>query len=164
MYLPAGFANMVPPLFKKVDFLNYPIDFKKKINGKRILGDNKTVRGFVFGIIISVLITFIIDYSLNIKIYTNNVLGDLFLGGLIGFFALFFDSIESFFKRQKNIEPGESFIPFDQTDWVFGSSLLLYSIGKINIVEFLEALIIFFFIHVLVKHTSYYLGIENKKW
>ena len=34
---------------KKINFLNYSVDFNKTWNGKRILGDHKTYRGFFFG-------------------------------------------------------------------------------------------------------------------
>ena len=36
--LPAGFANMAPVLVKKLNFLDYPIDFSFNIKGKRIFG------------------------------------------------------------------------------------------------------------------------------
>ncbi len=43
--LPAAFANMAPVIFKRVNFLVYPVDFGLKFRGRRLLGENKTIRG-----------------------------------------------------------------------------------------------------------------------
>ena len=70
-FLPAGFANMVPVLFKWINFFNHPIDFNRQLNKKPIFGKNKTFRGLFFGILIAVLIVFcqklLYPYIINIS-------------------------------------------------------------------------------------------------
>lgn len=157
MFLPGAMANMAPPLFKRINFLNYNLDFGKKINGKRIFGNNKTFRGLFFGIIFAVIISIVIKYFF-IKDF------NLIMGALSGLFALLGDALESMFKRQLSIKPGLPFIPFDQIDWVIGSSFVLYLYNYLDLYEILIAIILFFFLHIIVKHIGYYLRIDNNRW
>ena len=59
LLLPAGFANMAPVLFKWIPLMNYPVDYNKKFRDKPVFGKNKTYRGFLFGILIAILVVFI---------------------------------------------------------------------------------------------------------
>ena len=59
---PAYVANAVPVLFGKGA---RPIDFNKSINGKRILGDNKTIRGTLSGIIAGIIVAYLEASSLD---------------------------------------------------------------------------------------------------
>ena len=96
LMLPAYFANMAPVFFKKVNFLNYPVDFGKKIKGKRILGSHKTFRGFFFGIILAIIVAYVqslISAEVALVDYSNWAL----IGFLLGFGALLGDSVKSFF-------------------------------------------------------------------
>lgn len=125
LILPAYFANMAPVFFTKLNFLNSPVDFGAKINGKRLFGKNKTWRGLVTGVVVAIIIAFLqklLDISsLNILNYQNFIL----IGFLLGFGALFGDLVESFFKRQLDIRPGKFFFPFDYIDHTIGAFLLL---------------------------------------
>ena len=52
LMLPGIFANMAPIIVRKhFKLLATPLDLKKELNKKRILGDNKTYRGLIFGIL-----------------------------------------------------------------------------------------------------------------
>src|SRR3989344_2562716 len=54
LYAPAMAANMAPVFaarYNMIPWLNKPLDFGFRIRGVRMFGDNKTVRGFVLGII-----------------------------------------------------------------------------------------------------------------
>jgi len=55
LMLPAYIANMAPVFFRKVNLLNYPLDFNKNWKGKPILGPHKTFRGLVFGTLLSII-------------------------------------------------------------------------------------------------------------
>ena len=69
-FLPAGLSNTTPVIVAKIPFLknyNYPIDFKKSFRGKRIFGDHKTIRGFITGMIVAVIVS-----MLEVNIYSNN--------------------------------------------------------------------------------------------
>ncbi|RMD58285.1 CDP-archaeol synthase, partial [Candidatus Woesearchaeota archaeon] len=58
--LPAYVANMTP-VFARIIFPHWksPIDFNKKIGGKRILGSHKTWRGLVCGTIAGIIIAYL---------------------------------------------------------------------------------------------------------
>src|SRR3989338_6934553 len=56
-FLPVGIANCTPIIAAKIPLLeqwSYPIDFYKTFRGKRILGDHKTIRGLVIGILAAI--------------------------------------------------------------------------------------------------------------
>jgi len=169
-FLPAAFANMAPVFVKKLNFLNYPIDSNKTFRGKRIFGKNKTWRGMIFAIIFSIALIYLQNYlysfswakDISLIDYTNVNL--ILLGFLFGFGAMLGDLIESFFKRQFDIKPGSKLLIFDQTDWVLGSGILTFIYLGISWEYLLGAFIIFLFLHILVKHIGYYIGLEDKKW
>lgn len=166
-FLPAALANMSPVIFKKITFLNYPVDFNIKLKGKPLLGKNKTYRGFFFGTLMAILIIsiqkliypYMIDYSLinyqEINIYL--------LGFLLGFGALLGDSLESLFKRRVNIAPGQPWVPFDQIDWILGATILINLYInfplKINIISILFLGLL----HPVINLISYFLGIQKNK-
>ncbi len=126
--LPGAVADLTPPLaFKLFPKLSLPLDLKKRYRGKRILGWEKTVSWVVTGLIFAHLTymfqTFILIKNSNILFYDIKPnLFDLpwYYGLAIGLGALAFDIVKSFFKRQKNIEPGSPWFPWDQISWIIG--------------------------------------------
>ena len=132
--LPGALANMAPVFAAKgkwTPFLDKPLDMGTSFNGQRLLGNNKTFRGFVWGFVFALGASLIQlwlyeefqgvrDFSL-INYSGINVLG---LSLLMTLGALGGDALKSFFKRQLNKKPGESWIPFDQTDSVAGLTLV----------------------------------------
>lgn len=168
LFLPAGLANASPALFRWLPVFNSPIDFGKSINGKRILGDNKTWRGLICGTFIAIFFVYIqkIIYPLTseFSIINYSEINFLLFGFLLGFGALFGDIVESFFKRRKNLEPGESWVPFDQIDWILGGAILLNIYILLPIKTNLGILIIFGIIHPAVNHAAYWLGIRKTKF
>lgn len=168
--LPAAFANMAPVIFHKVNFLNYPIDFGVKIFGKRLFGENKTFRGLFFGVIFSILISILQYYLYSFSVFENISLIEctlstaLLFGLLSGMGALGGDLLESLIKRQINFKPGEKLIFFDQSDWVIGAFIATSFLFPLPFGMYFSGILLFFLLHILTKHTSYYLGIEKKKW
>jgi CDP-2,3-bis-(O-geranylgeranyl)-sn-glycerol synthase len=167
--LPAGFANMAPVLFKNINFLNYPIDFDKSFHGRPIFGHNKTFRGFFFGILTAILIVYLqsllnpyLDPTFSLVDYNQTNI--FILGFLLGFGALLGDLVKSFFKRRANIEPGESWMPFDQIDWVLGALLVtsIYIVPSLNII--LISLILFSILHIVINYLGYTIGIKRNKF
>lgn len=118
-----------------------PIDFGKKWrDGKRILGDGKTWRGLFIGTFVGMTAGFgfsaVSKFALNINfpIRLNDFLGfPLMIPVLfsICFGALIGDIIESFFKRRRGKKRGESWIPFDQIDFILGVLFLSFLMGSI---------------------------------
>lgn len=160
---------MAPILFKKCcPFLAIPIDFNKKIAGKPIFGKNKTIRGFMVGIICSILIAYLQNIAYKNEFFPNLYLYYhpqwLLIGFLMGFGALFGDAAESFIKRRLNMKPGSSLIPFDQIDHVIGALLLVSLEIKISIEIWIIALIITFFLHILVNFVAFFLKMRDTMW
>ena len=169
LMLPVAFANMAPVIVKNIfNNLKVPIDFNRKINNKPIFGKNKTFRGLVFGIIFAVIIAFI-----QFIFYNNNILVDLaiidysnwlLIGFLMGFGAVFGDLIESFIKRRLDYGPGESFVPFDQIDFVIGALIFIYPLIVLSLNKIIIILLLSFVLHIMVNHIAFYSGIRKEKW
>lgn len=168
LYLPAGISNSCATIFRKLNFLNIPIDLNKKINEKPIFGKNKTYRGFFFGTIFSIIIVFIQKrvYLLFPKLYLFNYtkINPFIMGFLLGFGALAGDLIESFIKRRFNKNPGQPFIPFDQIDWIIGANIFLLLYIEINLKIFITSIIALGIIHPITNIIAYNLKIKNTKY
>ena len=166
--LPIYFANMAPVIVKKINFLKIPIDFNKKLNGKSIFGKNKTFRGLFFGIIFAMVIAFVQYLFYNNGIFVDLSFIDysnwLLLGFLMGFGAIIGDLVESFVKRRLDYEPGKSFIPFDQTDFVIGALIFVFPLVQFSISKVILILVLSFVLHIIVNHTAYFLKIRKEKW
>lgn len=166
--LPAYFANMAPVIVKKINLFAFPVDFGKTFNNKPILGKNKTFRGLIFGIIFSIIIAFIQFLLYNEEFFRNisflNYENWLLFGFLLGLGALTGDLVKSFFKRMLNINPGERFVPFDQTDFVFGALLFVVPVFRLTFSIFATSLLLSFVLHIAVNHIAFYLKIRNEKW
>ncbi len=82
-----------------------PLDFGKTFfDGKRILGDGKTIRGFISGIAGGVAIAnvqYVIEKALNFKIFSTLLYIDfLAFSFLLSFGAMSGDAFGSFLKRR----------------------------------------------------------------
>jgi len=160
-FLPAAFANMAPVLFKKINFLNKPINSK-------LFGSHKTYRGFLFGILIAILIVCIqyllLDFLAYYYIIDYAEVNLILLGFLLGFGALLGDLVKSFFKRKLDIAPGKSWPVFDQIDWILGSIIVLnfyvYLSFKFNLI----AIVLFGVLHPIVNYIGYILKIKKNKF
>ncbi len=108
---PAYVANALPVIFGRGS--RTPLDFNKKFMGKRILGDHKTVRGTLSGLIGGILIG-----------YLESLLGFGFMlpiSVLMTIGALFGDVLGSFIKRRLNLKSGHSVPIMDQYGFfIFG--------------------------------------------
>ena len=137
-YLPAGNANMAPIFAVKIkwlDRLNVPIDFGLTFRGKRLFGENKTVRGFVAGyfaawiaLVAQVWLYHHVGFIHDISLIDYGQINIWLLSAVFSIGALGGDALESFFKRQADIKPGQSWAPFDQMDWIVGAVLLSLSV------------------------------------
>lgn len=172
IFLPAGLANATPVIASKLPYLknwDYPIDCKKSFRGIRIFGDNKTVRGFITGILIAILTSWLLQL-----LYLNNIgirealrfdfasLNPILFGLLSGMGALIGDSVKSFFKRRTSIKPGEPWFPFDQTDYIIGGIIFLLPYVRLSAVQYLLIFIIYFLLHIISTITGFYLKLKDK--
>jgi len=167
--LPAYFANMAPVIVKKLfNKTAVPVDFNKKINGKPMLGKNKTWRGLMFGILFAIVVAFfqflLFKNNFLLKISLIDYSNWLLFGALMGSGAMIGDLIKSLFKRRLNYEPGQSFIPFDQIDFVAGALIFTYPIIKLPLEMLITVILLSFILDIAINHLSYYFKIRSEKW
>ena len=165
--MPAYFANMIPPLLKKVKILNYPVDNNLRFRDRPVLGKNKTWRGLVFGVLGGTIIFYIqvllFQYSSPFSIvdYSQQT---ILLGFLLSFGALLGDMVESFFKRQKKHHAGQSWMPWDQLDFVIGALILSQIVLGFSLIRWLVILLVSPFLHVLINRLAYILKLQKNKY
>ena len=171
LILPGAATNIIPVLFRKVDFLSCPVDLGRQWHGKPIFGPNKTFRGFFFGILSTIAVVYVqtvlfldFEYFREMSIIDYPKYNFIVLGFLIGFGALFGDLVKSFFQRRVGIGPGVSWFPWDQLDSLVGALLFgsLVFVPPWSVVLFLLVLVPL--AHIAVKHFGYFIGINKAKW
>ena len=169
MVISGGLANMAPLFARRIKLLEHPIDNNLEFKGKRILGEGKTWRGIVAGVLVSGLFGYIWGV-VQVQFFSSlsgfwDVVWQIVLYTVIaayfGFFALFGDAVKSFFKRQMGVERGVSWIPFDQVDWITGILLGSALLGRFKI-ELLLLLPIGLVLHLGIKYIGHKLKIDDK--
>lgn len=171
-FAPAGLANLAAFVAGKVALLkkfNYPVDCYKKFRGKRILGSHKTFRGFVAAIVIGILfcwleVWFYIHFPFIRPFVSLNYshINATILGALLGYGALFGDTVKSLFKRFMNIPPGESWFPFDQIDYILGGIALSIFYIHLSLGDYLILVIVWFLLHPLTTFVGYLMRLRRQ--
>lgn len=169
--LPVAIANMMP-VFVRTKFkrLAYPLDLHQKIFGKRILGEHKTIRGLLFGVLGAIIISYLQFYLYMIPFFKNlsfvpyGQINPLNYGVLVGLGVIIGDAFGSFVKRMRGIAPGDSYIPLDQIVAPIGAMLFIIPYYKVTFGIFLTSIIISFFAHIIIKYIGYTLKIDRRKW
>lgn len=161
-FLPAGISNMTPVFSNKVPGLRdwkTPLDLGKNYRGQRILGQNKTWRGLVSGVVMGTLVGYILsqtyfsEYNTVLFVLTA---ASMSLGALVG------DAVESFFKRQHGIKSGQPWFPFDQTDYIIGGLVFTLPFTFIPFWLVLWIVGIYFGLHLLSSYIGYRLGLKDQ--
>ena len=158
-FVPAGVANFAPLFAARSPILrhwNTPMDMGATYKGEPVFGKNKTWRGLVFGTVAAAFIGF-----LQYRVITFSVESIWFILGVtaaMGFGALVGDAVESFFKRQAGVKPGEKWFPFDQIDYIIGG--LLFSAPFVNLSpgDVARIFILFFGLHLVFSYIAYLIG------
>lgn len=169
--LPAWFANGMPLIFGG----GTPIDLGKNFrDGKRILGDGKTIRGFIAGLLSGIIVTYIqtlfipqtLDLIQEYTILTPNVYEiintNLLRGCLLSLGALFGDLLGSFIKRRRGMKRGEMFLGMDQLGFIIFAILFALPVIQPDVIFVLILLGISFIAHILANVISYLIGIKNE--
>jgi CDP-diglyceride synthetase len=172
-FAPAGVANAAPIIASRLPYfarLNAPIDGGITFRGKSLFGPNKTWRGLVSGIFAAIAIVYIqqlLWQSGTVSLPSGSSTGYLYyspalLGFLFGFGALAGDAVESFLKRQRNIPSGASWFPFDQIDYIIGGCLALTLVIRLQALEYVAILCIWFLLHMAFSYLGYLLKLKSK--
>jgi CDP-2,3-bis-(O-geranylgeranyl)-sn-glycerol synthase len=150
--LPAYCANAVPVLFGG----GRPIDSGRRfVDGKPVFGSNKTVRGFVSGLVVGTLVGFglslVVEYS-------------LLLGFVVSLGALLGDLAEAFAKRRLGLAPGASFPVADQLDFVVGALVFSLLVAPPSWQVAIVVVIVTPPIHLLTNLAAYRIGVKKEPW
>lgn len=170
LMLPAYMPNSAAAIIVAKTGQGKPIDFGKTFLGKRILGDGKTYKGFLFGIATGFIIA-IIQNNINVNLFYGKLpyfnapaILCLPIGSLLG------DMVASFFKRQLGLKKGQAFPLVDQLDFVVGALLLTYLVTPAWFIQnftlpiIITALIATPLLHLLTNVIGYKLGISKEPW
>ncbi len=166
-FVPAYAANMAPVLVHgHFEALALPMDGGRRLGGVRIFGDHKTWRGLLAGIIAGTLV-----YAAQRALHEMGFFHPLALvdygttsfvpGMLMGIGTGMGDAAKSFVKRRVGIAPGESWIGFDQLDFMAGSYLAVAPFYMAPLAATALALPIVFAGSVLVTTVAYWLHLKE---
>jgi CDP-2,3-bis-(O-geranylgeranyl)-sn-glycerol synthase len=163
---PAFTANAFPPLAMG----KRPIDFGKKLFGKRIFGDGKTIEGFILGTVAGFMIgaleallypslnAYAMQYGVTLPVMTMTI------GFLISFGSLVGDLVGSFIKRRFGLQRGAN-VPFlDQWNFIIVATLLTMWLTEINIWMFVLMLITTLIVHRIANIIAHKLKIKREPW
>ncbi len=133
-----------------------PLDRGKNfLDGERIFGAHKTVRGLFAGIIAGSVI----------GIAESPVDNRLLLGGfVIALGTVLGDLLGAFFKRRIRIDPGSPLPIVDQLDFVFGGLLLGQLVFLLSLWSVLIVVLVTPPIHLGTNYGAYLLGIKRTRW
>lgn len=151
---------MIPVLASKLPVLrdwNAPLDGGKSYRGKRIFGKNKTWRGLISGTIAGTLVAMAV-YGLFSDLHGKLVL----VGAMMSAGALVGDAVESFFKRQRGIQSGKAWFPFDQTDYIIGGLVFTLPFGILPLWLIIWVFIMYFGLHLISSYIGYLLGLKDE--
>lgn len=149
---PAYAANGAPILFGR----GRPLDGGRKLKGKRIFGDNKTVRGTVSSIICGIAVGIIeypfLHYMLPIAIL-------LTIGANLG------DLMGSFIKRRLNYTHGASFPVMDQYGFFILAILVALPLGHLpNAYGIIFLIILTGIAHIFTNRGAHRLKLKKVPW
>ena len=144
--LPAWIANATPVVFGG----GKPLDMGLKVRGKRLFGDNKTIKGTLSGLIAGFLIGVAQLEPLR--------------GALLTVGAVPGDLLGSFTKRQLGLKPGDPAPLLDQLDFILGALLFASVYAPPPKCVFITAILLTLVAHLLSNLGAYALGLKSKPW
>lgn len=123
---------------------------------ERILGDHKTVRGFVSGIFIGVVVGAFEYLLISQELLLVAILASV--GALLG------DLAGAFIKRRLKIKPGAPLPMIDQLDFVIGAILMVSLISRPSLSTALILILVTPPIHLATNLGAYALGLKSTYW
>jgi CDP-2,3-bis-(O-geranylgeranyl)-sn-glycerol synthase len=152
--VPAYVANSTPVVLGG----GAPIDRGREfVDGRRILGSNKTVKGFEYGLLFG-----------SVAALAEAILFRNFLLVLVGILAslgaLLGDLFGAFLKRRLDIPPGHPLPVVDQLDFILGALVLTSPLLNITIDAVLILVIATIPIHLLSNAVAYMLRLKKRLW
>ena len=174
------FPAYIPNSFAAIFGGGKPIDGGRFLkDGKRIIGDGKTYRGFFSGIFFGVLAGSIQIWlnsngfailGIEVPSFGQNYLNALKVVFALSCGSLLGDTFKSFFKRRMNLKRGASLPLVDQLDFVVGSWVFTYLIAPEWFMSnftpniMIIVLIITPMLHLGTNIIGYFIGIKKEPW
>ena len=163
VYLPPMAANGAPVVFMH-NRKGRPLDFGFKwIDGRRVLGDGKTIEGALIYIASGVIVSAIISLALNNHMYTKVIV----TGTVASIGALIGDIIESFFKRRIGLPRGAHLPLADQLDFYIGANIALILCShciKPMLQSYIAGVILIPVLHIVTNKVAFKLGLKKVPW
>ncbi len=151
--LPAYVSNAFPVIVYRFSPWRKPLDFGRRFfDGKRILGDHKTIDGFIGGVLMGILTSYVLSLIGYHDILKGAVLS---IGAMVG------DSLGSFVKRRLNLPPGSSLPLVDQLSFILFALLVYGAIWGINALSFIILLLLTFPLHIATNFIAYLLKLKS---
>ncbi len=167
LMIPAYISNPMAVVFGG----GTPVDMGMKwIDGQRILGDGKTIRGLVGGTVCGIVAGLIQLYIASI--FSIPVFPTLTAVITLSFGALLGDLIKSFFKRRIGFVRGAELPLLDQLDFVAGAWLLTYIFDPVWFTEYfisspsiiVTVLVLTPILHRLTNIFGYNIKLKKEPW
>ncbi len=159
--LPAYVANGSPVILAKILRKRHPMDFGAKfIDGRRVLGDSKSIEGFVFGVVTGTL-TGLIE-----GLIVSNVVTYSWRGFLLAIGAMVGDCLGSFVKRRLGIESGRPAPILDQLTFLLFALLFAYLGGvySITLGQTVFLVIVTPLLHLATNALAYIARLKSVPW
>jgi CDP-2,3-bis-(O-geranylgeranyl)-sn-glycerol synthase len=152
--IPTYVTNSTPVLLGR----GTPIDRGKKfVDGRPMLGTNKTVKGFTYGFLLGSVA------ALGEAVLFEKYL--LVLAGIVASLgALLGDLLGAFVKRRLDIPPGHPLPVVDQLDFILGALLLTARLLNVTAGAVLILVIATIPIHLFSNAIAYMLRLKKRLW
>ena len=152
--IPTYVANSTPVLLGG----GPPIDRGREfVDGRRIFGTNKTVKGFTYGLLLGSAAG--LAEAILFRNYLLVPAGILAsLGALLG------DLLGAFLKRRLDIQPGHPLPVVDQLDFILGALVLVSPLLNVTTGAVLILVIATVPIHLFSNAVAYMLRLKKRLW
>jgi hypothetical protein len=152
--------------------LKHPIDAGRTLRGRRVLGDNKTWRGFftmAAGVFVAALLLSRWSWYWGKLPDEIRSAGPAVFGVLLGLGTVLAELPGSFLKRQLDIPPGEQrrsatgalLSVWDQGDFVIGAWLLLAPLWVMPVRQVAISFVVVAIVHLVLSAVGYHLGLRR---
>lgn len=152
-FLPAWFANSAPLAISRLipEKLRIPLDLGLRFpDGNRVLGDGKTVFGFIAGTAAGGVI--------------GLLQGNAHLGALLGLGAMTGDAAGSFVRRRMGLPRGADVPILNQLDFVAGAILAGSTARAWSIPEIVLICMLTIPLHRLTNRLAHKAGLKGEPW
>lgn len=158
---PAYATNGAPVLFVKLVKNPHPLDRGALfLDGKRILGDGKTLEGLISGLTAGILSGFILSLLQVFQYRSSLEFVLLSIGAIMG------DIFGSFTKRRIGIKRGGAAPILDQLGFLFFSIITAWSFlgppAWVDELSLIFLILLTFFLHLGTNAAAYLIGLKER--